>query len=147
MVLASQSQDSVIQSRKCTAGSQDFRPVGPKYLILKLFAIEERVNRVQLLEVSYIFKIPVCQRGSTKMKCKINSQSTYNLTLSSGTCSISDGFLKVTSDIEDGPWPRSRDRMTDSMVSTSSLSRSFPNRCDKEWIRGSEKKARLELVT
>jgi hypothetical protein len=137
MVLASQSQDGVLQSRKWTAGTQGFGPVGPEYLILELFAIEDGVNRVQLFEVSYIFKIPVCQRGTNEMKCKINPQSTYNLTLSSGTCSISDGFLKVTSEIEDRPWARSCDRMTDLMVSTSSLSRSFSNRCDKEWIRGS----------
>lgn len=48
---------------------------------------------------------------------------------------------------EDGPWARSRDRIIDSIVPTSWLSRSFPNCWDKDWIRRSEKKARLELVT
>jgi hypothetical protein len=51
MVLASQSQDGVIQSRERVAGTQDFRPIGPEYLILELFAIEEGVNRVQMVEV------------------------------------------------------------------------------------------------
>lgn len=98
---------------------------------------------------SKLHKFPrrVCQQWEDRGRQEwINSQSVYSLILSSETCSISDGCLNEMGD-EDGPWARSRDRMIDSMVSTSWLSRSFPNCCDNDWIRRSEKKARLELVT
>lgn len=55
MVLTSQSQDCVIQSRERTAGTQDFGPIGSEYLIFELVAIKEGVNRVQFVEVSYIY--------------------------------------------------------------------------------------------
>lgn len=70
--------------------------------MLKDFAIEKRIDRVQTMEVSC--EKDAVNAGERKLKDMNKSlQLMYNLAVSRGTRSKSNGFRKVTGDIVDGP--------------------------------------------